>query len=610
MAETERGTTLSALADKIRGENSDSRFSRLAKFLLFLYDNDRLADSRHVKLAEALRPEHVWSPSFMLTPLWDQLLIPERRTNRYVLEISFVAVALISLGFAAIEKSVSTWVFSSGPMTSSFELWLAIVVAFSLGRTLRSLGEFTIGRSNGRRPSLRLNVDLLSLSLGSGTTASGANVFGFVASVVGIGLCATAGAFDSGNGLLAFAALLATFAEANPFAKSAMTDALKSLYASFEESRFPQAEAVIRKLHVGICVVWCLVLGVFAVMALPAVTDSWRSSFVATSSLGQLALLVGAAKLVGIFVGWIADIVSSFSYSEANERSIRRLWRRRPVRLAAFGGNATTKVDLEALPLLRQIDSDTRRRLLENAKVLEIEEGHAAVRQGEVERVLYVILEGRMAVAKRFKKGRGKSRRKVVALLESGAVFGEAAFFFGHARTADVVAIEPTKVLAITHDSTMKTLDTSRGAELQTRIWFLQALVSGSFLQEIPTEALDAVIHSGKVLRVPAGNRVIQEGEAAEACYFIVQGRATVMQNLKVINELGAGDAFGEIALLSQGILRTASVHADTELLLIMIDGANFWNLLRSHLPFALEVERLSRARLASDRARQQSKSF
>lgn len=603
MTEAERGTTLSSLADKIRGESSDSRFSRLARFLLFLYDTDLLADSRHVRLAEALRPEHVWSRTFMLSPFFSRRLSKESRAERRAIEVSFVAVALISLGFAALERAMSAWVGGDGVLRSSFELWIGIVLAFSIGRTLRSVGEWVMGRTLGRAPGTMLDVDLLSVSVSTDATAAGSSAFAFVGSVVAIGICATTGAFDRGSGILGFAALLAVFAEASPFAKSVFTDAIKSLYSSLGEKR-KGAEDVIRRLHVASSFAWVALLAVFSVFALPKLFFALKADFFVTSTVGKVALLIGASKVLGLYAGWLEDVASSFSYDEADVRAIRKLWRRRPKRMAAFGETVAKDFDPESLPLLRQIEPETRRRLLAKARVRTLSEGEAAVKQGEVDRVLYVVLEGRMAVAKRFSTGRGSSRKKVVAFLEPGAVFGEAAFFFGHERTADVVALEPVKVLAIPHDSSMKTLDTSKGEELQTRIWFLQALVSGSFLKEVPSEALDAVIHSGRVLRVPAGSRVIQEGEAADSCYFIVQGAASVVQNTKLINKMGAGEAFGEIALLQNGILRTASVHADTELLLIMIDARSFWALLRSHLPLALEIERLARKRLMDDRAR------
>lgn len=604
MAEAQKGTTISQLADRLRSENSDSRFSRLARFLLFLYDADLLADSRHVKLAEALRPEHVWSRTFMLSPYSCKALSSEKRTERRAIEVSFVAVALISLGCAALERSVSAWVLGDGGMSSPFELWIGIVLAFSIGRSLRALAELAMGRSQGRVPGLNLNVDLLSVSLEPTSTASGATLFGFVASVVAIGICATTGIFDSGSGVFAFAAMLAVFAEASPFAKSAMTDAIKSLYASLAERRVgDRAERLVRRVHVVGCFLWCVALAIFSVFALPPLVVALKPAFFGAALFGKIGLAIGVVKVLGLYAGWLEDIASSFSYDD-DARAVRKLWRRRPRRMAAFGENLAKDFDFDSLPLLRQIDKETRSRLLSLAKVRTIEAGQAAVRQGEVDRVLYVILEGRMAVAKRYSTGRGASQKKVVAFLEAGAVFGEAAFFFGHERTADVIALEPTKILWIPHDPSMKTLDTSRGEELQTRIWFLQALVSGSFLKEVPTEALDAVIHSGRILRAQAGSRVIQEGEAADSCYFIVQGRASVTQKTKLINKLGAGDAFGEIALLQNGILRTATVQAETELLLIMVDAKAFWNLLRSHLPLALEIERLARTRLTNDRHR------
>jgi CRP-like cAMP-binding protein len=87
----------------------------------------------------------------------------------------------------------------------------------------------------------------------------------------------------------------------------------------------------------------------------------------------------------------------------------------------------------------------------------------------------------------------------------------------------------------------------------------------------------------------------------------MVQARASVSQKFKPLGKVNAGDAFGEISILFPGTLRTASITADTDLLTIRIDREKFWKLLKSHLPLALEIERLGLRRLKNDQMRANS---
>jgi CRP/FNR family cyclic AMP-dependent transcriptional regulator len=71
------------------------------------------------------------------------------------------------------------------------------------------------------------------------------------------------------------------------------------------------------------------------------------------------------------------------------------------------------------------------------------------------------------------------------------------------------------------------------------------------------------------------GHVIVKEGDQALAFYLICSGRAEVVKgaegpNPRVLNTLGPGDFFGEMALLD-GYLRSASVRAleDTECLVL-----------------------------------------
>ncbi len=66
------------------------------------------------------------------------------------------------------------------------------------------------------------------------------------------------------------------------------------------------------------------------------------------------------------------------------------------------------------------------------------------------------------------------------------------------------------------------------------------------------------------------GETIVKEGERAVAFYVIVSGKVEVRKGNEVLNELGPGQSFGEMALLD-GFPRSASLAAveDTECLVM-----------------------------------------
>ena len=67
-----------------------------------------------------------------------------------------------------------------------------------------------------------------------------------------------------------------------------------------------------------------------------------------------------------------------------------------------------------------------------------------------------------------------------------------------------------------------------------------------------------------------AGTEIVKEGEQAVAFYVIVKGKVEVTKGDDALTTFGAGDSFGEMALLD-GFPRVASVRAveDTECLVM-----------------------------------------
>ncbi|MCX6396340.1 MAG: cyclic nucleotide-binding domain-containing protein [Propionibacteriales bacterium] len=87
-----------------------------------------------------------------------------------------------------------------------------------------------------------------------------------------------------------------------------------------------------------------------------------------------------------------------------------------------------------------------------------------------------------------------------------------------------------------------------------------------------------------------AGRRLATEHADGQEFVVIIDGTATVTQGDEVINHLGPGDFFGEIALVT-GQPRTASVTADSDVHALVIEGHAFRRLLEDAPDIREKVE-------------------
>jgi CRP-like cAMP-binding protein len=87
-------------------------------------------------------------------------------------------------------------------------------------------------------------------------------------------------------------------------------------------------------------------------------------------------------------------------------------------------------------------------------------------------------------------------------------------------------------------------------------------------------------------LTAEAGETVMLEGDPGYEFMMLEEGEADVLQHGERINAIGPGDCFGELATLSDGNPRTASVVAKSDLRAIVLT-AHFMREMRDRLPSA-----------------------
>ena len=90
---------------------------------------------------------------------------------------------------------------------------------------------------------------------------------------------------------------------------------------------------------------------------------------------------------------------------------------------------------------------------------------------------------------------------------------------------------------------------------------------------------LAEVAHLADELDLREGKEMTRQGAPAREFFVLLEGEADVRKNGRRINQLGPGDFFGEIALVSN-VPRTASVTTTSPVRALVVSSRDFWTLL------------------------------
>ncbi|HVS05141.1 MAG TPA: cyclic nucleotide-binding domain-containing protein [Candidatus Dormibacteraeota bacterium] len=113
---------------------------------------------------------------------------------------------------------------------------------------------------------------------------------------------------------------------------------------------------------------------------------------------------------------------------------------------------------------------------------------------------------------------------------------------------------------------------------VRDRLRLLQGL---GFLRTLPAASMERLAKAAGIRDVAEGGTIVRQGERGDEFFVIAQGEAVVLVREAgddtMVERKGAGDFFGERALLGSGI-RQASVKAVTPMRLLVFEQRAFWN--------------------------------
>jgi CRP-like cAMP-binding protein len=113
-------------------------------------------------------------------------------------------------------------------------------------------------------------------------------------------------------------------------------------------------------------------------------------------------------------------------------------------------------------------------------------------------------------------------------------------------------------------------------------------------------EELARIAEAANEVEFPSGQVLTQPGATGSGMFFIVEGTALVDTRRDHL-ELGPGQFFGELALISSDATRTARVRAKTPLRCLALDRASFRSLVAEHPDVAAALLEVALVRLAEN---------
>jgi CRP-like cAMP-binding protein len=234
-------------------------------------------------------------------------------------------------------------------------------------------------------------------------------------------------------------------------------------------------------------------------------------------------------------------------------------------------------------------------------------QGKPLFMEGQHSDRVYLLVEGEVTLL------RG---RKALDVVRAGEIIGELAVITHQPRSASALARHPSRVLWLDARQFQSALQETPEfalmlmgimvSRLRLRVSMLGLTRSlpdwsgkdtGGLFDRKLLDEWGAALPERPPQRCPAGQVVTREGEGGIFMYLVLQGRVAISIQGKVVERVGPGGMFGEMALVDQSP-RIATATAETACLFLAVNRNDFLALVRGHPTFALSMLRALGERL------------
>jgi CRP-like cAMP-binding protein len=253
-------------------------------------------------------------------------------------------------------------------------------------------------------------------------------------------------------------------------------------------------------------------------------------------------------------------------------------------------------------PLFVGLSDLWRSVIVSQGKIIEYPASYTILEEGGAGKMFYVVVGGTVVV---------QINGEEVTELSTGDFFGEQSLLLSQPCSATIRTKTPVKVMAIPKDIFKEMADGTRLSKVMESIHKIRpVLMKISLLSSLPPSVQNEIAACAEQVVFKKKETIIRQGDDADFLYIVKSGNAKVTVNRnagsmqETIANLGAGQVFGEMALLSGG-KRTANVIALSEMEVLRIGKDNFHRL-TGNIPMLM----FSLGKLASTRQGKASESL
>jgi CRP-like cAMP-binding protein len=219
--------------------------------------------------------------------------------------------------------------------------------------------------------------------------------------------------------------------------------------------------------------------------------------------------------------------------------------------------------------------------------------------EGQASDRMYLLVEGEVSLLR---------NKKTLDIVKAGEIFGEIAVITQQPRSATAIARKFCQALVMDARQFQQALQATPEFALMlmnimnNRLRLTLALMKQT--ASLPSfgdrddlrvfdkkmmEDLVAAFRARPPQTFPAGRVIMKEGDSGVSMYIVIRGRITVSINGIVVEQVGPGGTFGEMALVDQAS-RSATAVAATESQLLTISRSDFLNLVKTKPGFAISL--------------------
>jgi putative peptide zinc metalloprotease protein len=227
---------------------------------------------------------------------------------------------------------------------------------------------------------------------------------------------------------------------------------------------------------------------------------------------------------------------------------------------------------LARLPLVEPLPGEDLAELVDDVELVRVSPGEWLFREGDVADRYYVVRSGTLEVIRSEEEA-----ERVLARVGPGEGIGEVALIEGTPRTAGVRAAVATELFAVGRGA----FDRHLAGRLVVADDVRRATVSPARLRALPAFAHLADAELARLARAARwrsaspGRVIVRQGQEGRSFFVIASGQAEVIVDRRPAGTLGAGDHFGERALLTDEP-RSATVRARTAVSMVEVDRPAF----------------------------------